>query len=222
MAETIKKSSRATQEFVPIKEVRDGILLLKDNSMRAILLTSSINFELKSGQEQQAIIIQFQNFLSSINFPIQISIQSRKLDIRPYIALLEQKLQQQTNDLMKIQTHQYIDYVKSLTETSNIMTKNFFIVIPYNAAIIKTSSGPTNPFSSFMGSKKENDAKAKTDDVMSFEENRSQLEQRIEVVSQGLSRCGVRVVKLGTDELIELFYKIFNPGDIDKPIHIEQ
>ena len=96
-------TSVAAQEFVPIKEVRDGVLVLKNGSMRAILLTSSLNFSLKSDDERNAIIMQFQDFLNSLDFAVEISIQSRRLDIRPYIALLEDRYKEQLNDLMKIQ-----------------------------------------------------------------------------------------------------------------------
>src|SRR5262245_46511120 len=106
-------ASKATQQFVPIKEIRDGIIVLKDNSLRALIMTSSLNFALKSQEEQTSIIYQFQNFLNSLNFPIQIFVESRKLDIRPYIALLEQREKEQTIDLMKVQTHEYIEFIKN-------------------------------------------------------------------------------------------------------------
>jgi len=205
-------SSQATQDFVPIREVRDGIIVLKDGSLRAVLLTSSLNFSLKSEDEQKALILQFQNFLNSLEFSVQISIQSRKLDIRPYIALLEERYAAQTGELLKIQTREYIEFIKNFTESSNIMTKNFFVVVPYNPAIINSQGGIGGFF------KKSGDAKSNA--VAQFEENRSQLEQRIGVVVQGLSRVGVRVAQLGTEEAIELFYKAFNPGELEKPIKL--
>ncbi len=205
--------AKPTQTFVPIKEIRDGIIVLKDGSLRSILLASSLNFALKSSDEQQSIIFQFQNFLNSLNFSIQIYTQSRRLDIRPYIALLEDKLRDQVGDLMKMQTREYIEFIKSFTESTNIMTKSFFIVIPYSAAAL---SGPSSIKSSIMGKKR-----AAESDKASFEETRSQLQQRVEVVQQGLVRCGIRIASLGTEELIELFYKTFNPGDVEKPIHVQ-
>lgn len=208
-------SSKATQEFVPIKEVRDGIAILKDDSMRGIVLASSLNFSLKSDDERNAIISQFQDFLNSLDFPVQISIQSRRLDIRPYIALLEDRYKEQTNDLMKIQTREYIEFIKKFTETTNIMTKSFFVVVPYDPAIINIKSG-INPGGFFKKTSTSEQLKSRQ---ISFEENRTQLEQRVSVVEQGLSRCGIRVIRLGTEEVIELFYKIFNPGDTEKPIH---
>ena len=208
-------SSKATQEFVPIKEVTDGILVLKDNALRAVLLASSINFSLKSDDERNAIIIQFQDFLNSLDFAVQISVQSRRLDIRPYIALLEEKYKEQVNDLMKIQTREYIEFIKKFTETTNIMTKSFFIVVSYDPAVINIKSG----IGAKLFKKKSDTEEAKLGKA-GFEENRTQLEQRIAVVEQGLVRCGIRVIKLGTEEVIELFYKIFNPGDTEKPIKL--
>ena len=134
-------NARATQEYVPIKEVRDGIIVLKDGSLRALVLTSSINFSLKSEDERQAIIYQFQDFLNSLDFSIQIFLQSRKLDIRPYIALMEQQEKKQSNELMKIQTKEYIEFIKSFTKNTNIMTKHFFIVIPYTPGPFQTKKG---------------------------------------------------------------------------------
>lgn len=207
-------SSKATQEFVPIQEVRDGVVILKDGSMRAVVLASSLNFSLKSDEERNAIIMQFQDFLNSLDFPIQISIESRRLDIRPYIALLEEQYKKQMNDLMKIQTREYIDFIKTFTDSTNIMTKSFFIIVSYDPAIldVKNVSLP------FM---KRPTTTAAEQKQASFEENRTQLEQRVSVVEQGLVRCGIRVIRLGTEEVIELFYKIFNPGEMEKPIKVQ-
>ncbi|MEK7186775.1 MAG: hypothetical protein AAB690_00410 [Patescibacteria group bacterium] len=206
-------STNATQEFVPIKEVRDGVILLKDGGMRAVLLCSSINFSLKSEDERNAILLQFQDFLNSLDFSIEIVIQSRKLDIRPYIALLEEQKKKQLNDLMKIQTEEYIGFVKNFTENTNIMTKNFFIVVAYEPAILgKASSSISGKFFSKTPKEKAADKEA------GFDENRTQLEERLSVVEQGLIRTGIRVARLGTEEVIELFYKAFNPGETEKPI----
>jgi type IV secretory pathway VirB4 component len=203
--------SNPSQDFVPINEIREGIMILKDGSMRAVVLATSINFALKSTEEQESVIYQFQNFLNSLDFTIQTYIQSRKLDIRPYVVLLEDRLRAQTNDLMKIQISEYIMFIKGLTEGSNIMTKSFFLVIPY-APVSNPSKSIVNVFK-----KKDefDEIKNKNDE---FDEIKNQIEQRISVVEQGLSRCGVKVARLGSEELVELFYRIFNPGDAEKPI----
>jgi type IV secretory pathway VirB4 component len=204
--------AKTTQEFVPIKEIRQGIVILKDDSLRGIVMASSLNFALKSADEQQSIIMQFQNFLNSLDFSIQIFIQSRKLDIRPYIALLENRQKEQVGDLLKIQTREYIEFIKNFTENSNIMTKTFFVVVAYSPASV-TAGG----VASVLG-KRKTQAETAEKKLAEFEEHRSQLEQRIGVVTQGLVRCGIRTVELGTEEIVELFYKIFNPGDTEKPI----
>jgi hypothetical protein len=207
------KKAAASQNFVPIKEIRNGIVVLKDGSMRAVLIASSVNLALKSTEEQEATILQFQNFLNSIDFSLQISVQSRELDIRPYITYLEKLLSEQTIDLIKIQTIEYMEFIKKFTEASNIMSKNFFVVVPYSPATIST---PSSSLSSLFGSKS-NGSNKKAD---RFEESVSQIEQRIRVVQQGLANCGIRVASLGTEELVELYYKIFNPGDLDAPSQI--
>lgn len=205
-------TGKATQDFVPIREVRDGILVLKDGSMRAILMTSSVNFALKSPDEQQSIIYQFQSFLNSLSFSVQICIQSRKLDIRPYVAILEEREKEQTNDLMKIQTKEYIEFIRTFTENANIMTKTFFVVVPYSPPTLNINNKKST-FSNPLGQRSKT-----TTEAQSFEEARTQLEQRLSVVSQGIIRSGVRAVPLGTEEIVEVFYKLFNPGSVEKPI----
>lgn len=209
-------ASKPTQEFVPIKEIRDGIVVLKDGSIRMILMVSSLNIALKSEEEQTALLYQFQNFLNSLDFSIQIFIQSRRLDIRPYIALLEERMHEQLDDLLKVQTKEYIEFIRNLTETTNIMTKNFFIVVPYTASMV---GGKGSSFNINFGGKRSAEEK-KLDSMEAFDENRTQLDQRASVVAQGMSRLGIRVVELGTEEAIELFYKLYNPGEAEKPISL--
>lgn len=210
------KASQTTQDFIPIQEVRDGVVILKNGAMRSIILASSLNFALKSSDEQASILMQFQNFLNSLDFSVQIFIQSKKLDIRPYIALLEDRYKEQTTELMKIQVQEYIGFIKAFVENTNIMTKSFFIVIPYDPPMM---TGKKNPLMSmFPGGKSA--ATKQQEGTKSFEEYRSQLEQRVAVVEQGLVRCGIRAAELGTEEIVELFYKLFNPGETDKPIQV--
>ncbi len=215
-----KVKAEATQAFVPIKEVRDGVVILKDGSLRALLMASSINLALKAADEQQAIIGQFQSFLNSLEFTVQFFIESRDLDIRPYIALLEDRYAQELDDLMKIQIREYIAFIKDFTERANIMSKNFFIVVPYDPALIARGGGISGTLGSLLPTSSSVSSAALTDEQ--FEQYRTQLEQRISVIEQGLVRTGVRIVKLGTEEVIELFYKLFNPGELEKPLQITQ
>lgn len=208
-------ANKATQSLVPIKEVRDGVIVLKDGSLRVILMTSSINFALKSQDEQNSIIFQFQQFLNSLNFSVQIYIQSRRLDIRPYLATLESREKEQVNDLMRIQTKEYIEFIRTFTERTNIMTKSFYLVVPYTPSSLGVQQKKVgNPFSS----KKDRKEKKESQKAEDFDEYRTQLEQRVAVVQQGIIRAGIRAVQLGTEESIEVFYRIFNPGDVEKPI----
>jgi len=176
-------------------------------------MASSINLSLKSQDEQASVLFQFQNFLNSLDFSIQLSVQSRKLDIRPYINLLEERYAAQNSELMRIQIREYIQFVRGFTDQASIMTKNFFIIVPYTPAFINPAK---SAFGLFGGGSKDTASDA------SFEENRSQLEQRMAAVENGISRTGVRVVRLGTEEVIELFYKIFNLGELERPIPLQK
>lgn len=207
-------STKSTQDFIPIKEIRDGLIILKDGSMRMVLMASSLNFALKSADEQSAIIMQYQDFLNSLDFPVQFFIESRKLEIGPYIGMLQDAEKEQTNELLKIQTREYMEFIKNFVKMSNTVAKSFYIVVPYNPGGISNQTGPLGGIlSSFGLGGKKSDAGKK--DVR-FEEARTQLQQRAGVVQGGLTRTGVRVVPLDTEELIELYYKLFNPGGLEK------
>ena len=208
-------NAKATQEFVPIKEVRDGIIMLKNGDLRAIVLANSVNLSLKSIDEQKATIFQFQSFLNTLDFAIQISVQSRKLDIRPYLLLLEDRIKVQNEPLLKLQTKEYIEFIRNFTESVSIMTKSFFIVVPYTHTVLKSDSGILKKF--FTRKNKEEARIAKQED---FEEKRSQLEERVNVIQQGLGRCGIKSAQLGTEEIVEVFYKVFNPGEVEGKIKI--
>lgn len=209
-------NAKATQEFIPIKEVRDGVIVLKDGDLRAIVLANSINLSLKSSDEQKATILQFQNFLNTLDFSVQISVQSRRLDIRPYLLLLENRMKVQNEPLLKLQTKEYIDFIRNFTESVAIMTKNFFIVVPYTHTVLKSDSGILSRLFS-----RKNTEEARTAKQVDFEEKRSQLEERVSVVQQGLSRCGINSAQLGTEEVVEVFYKVFNPGELEGKIKLE-
>lgn len=203
-------ASNKSQDFLPISEIRDGVVILKDGSMRMVLIASSINFALKSPDEQMAIIVQYQNFLNSLDFDMQIFVQSRKLDIRPYLMTLEARLKEENNDLIKTQIREYIEFIRNFTDATNIMTKAFFIVVPYSPPVFNKKEG-------IFGSIFHKKSKAAEELANDFNESKSQLEQRASVVEEGLSRIGVRIVALGTEELVELYFKIFNPGENDTP-----
>lgn len=209
-----KYTGPTTQDFIPLKEIRDGIIVLRDGSLRAILLASAVNIALKSADEQQAIVMQFQGFLNSLEFPIQISIQSRRHDIKPYLLTLERRIEQQTEELLRLQTREYIEFIKWFTDSVNIMSKKFYVVVPY------TGSSLTSNNTSILDSifPKKSSSTSFRDSTQKFEEQRSQLEQRIAIVKGGLSRFGVRSEQLNTEQAIEVFYNMFNPGETHRNI----
>ena len=204
-------NATSAQNFVPIKEIRDGVIILKDGSLRMVLLASSINLALKSSDEQQAIIMQFQNFLNSLDFSTQIVIQSRRYDVRPYLATLEEMMAKQTEPLLKVQTKEYMEFIREFSDTNAIMKKQFFLCVPYGGSAIVSQSGILKKF--LPGKDVPKTTPGISDKEADFEESRSQLEQRIGVIEQGLARCGIRTARLGTEEVVEVFYKWFNPGE---------
>lgn len=205
-----------SQEFIPIEEIRDGIVVLKNGELRIVLMVSTMNFDLKSDDEQAAVLYQYQNFLNSLDFSIQIHIQSRKFNIKPYLATLEERYKEQTNELLRIQTREYIEFVRNLTTVNNIMSKMFFVVVPYSAVSIAPKKGG---FISKLTGGNKNKTEA---DYAKFEEYRSQLEQRRDVVMSGLNGIGLKTEQLDTESLVELYYKIFNPGEESAPAVPEQ
>ncbi len=195
----------STQNFVPIRDIKQNVVILKDGRMCSILLASSINFALKSLDEQRAILGQFQTFLNTLDFSIQFYIQSRRLDIEPYLNQLRAREDKQDNDLMKIQLREYMSFIKTFVTEVDVMSKNFFIVVPYSTASMDLGKG----LSALFGTKKNNPI-----EETKFEEHRLQLEQRTSLVEQGLNRIGVRTITLEDEALVELYYHIFNPADI--------
>lgn len=194
-----------TQEFVPVEDIRDGIVILKNGQLCGILLASSINFALKSSSEQEAILSQFQSFLNTLDFSIQIYVQSRRLDIKPYLEQLQAREADQYNDLMRVQLREYMEFIRTFTSEVEIMTKSFFVVIPYTPLNMNVRSNIQNMFSK--GGGKQTLSRER------FDEYRAQIEQRISVVEQGLNRIGVKTIALTTEELVELFYHVFNPEE---------
>lgn len=197
-----------TQSFVPLRDIKDGVVILKNGQMNMVVLASSINFALKSVDEQEAILRQFQSFLNTIDFSIQFYIQSRRLNIEPYLKVLSEREEKQDNDLMRIQLREYMQFVRTFTTEVDVMTKNFFIVVPYTPVSANIQSNLGN-FKELLGGQKN----VYFDDK-NFAEHRLQLEQRVALVEQGLSAVGVRTIVLKDEELVELYYHIFNPGDV--------
>jgi hypothetical protein len=202
----------ATQQFLEIQDIREGVLILKNNSVRGILMVSSVNFALKSDEEQTAIIYAFQSFLNSLDFFCQIVVQSRNINITPYLDSLKDLEERQTNDLLKKQTSSYREFIKNMVVGDTVMTKSFYVVVPYGlveALGLKTASQKFNIFSS---------PAQQAGQTMKDEELqrcKSQLWQRMEYLAMGLKRCGLEAVPLTTPELIELFWSIHHPDQAE-------
>ena len=201
--------SQATQSFVPVREVRNGVIILKDDGYRGVLMCSSLNFSLKSEDEQRAITGGFQSFLNTLDFSVQIVVHSRKMDIRPYLALLEERATKQQSDLMRIQVREYMQFIQGFMENTEVMTKLFYVVVPYTPALA-SSVAHSLPF----GTKKNS--------ADTFEEDRVQLQQRMSLVEAGLEASGIRALALGTEEVIELLYRSFNISETESPIRLTQ
>jgi len=198
----------STQLYLKVAEIRDDTAILKNGGLRAILKTSSVNLNLKSEEEQNAVIYSYQNFLNSLEFPIQIVIRSKKLDLEHYIEKLKKIGVKQTNPLLQKQTFEYIEYVSRLVEYANIMEKQFYVVIPQDPlgeekrGIIKSFLESIFPA--------DNATKIK-DRHTHFDELKKRLTQRVNTVRSGLEGCGLHVDLLNTQDLIEIFYETYNP-----------
>lgn len=201
-----KKNAPSTLEYVDVQEIHDGIVTLRDGSFRAILAVSSLNFDLKSSDEQDAIIYRYQQFLNSLDFPVQTTIHSRRINIAPYLEMLKIRESEQTDELMRMQIYEYRNFIKNLTEVQNIMTKSFFIVVPF-FPVEKTKKGIFSEF--FQMLNQDLVIKHKLEELETY---KSQLLQRVDHVVAGLSGMGLRLALLSTEETVELLYNSYNPS----------
>lgn len=199
-------SGASAQKYVDVEEIKDGVIVLKNGSLRAILLVSSINFDLKSTEEQDGIIGQYQNFLNSLDFPVQIMISSRRFNVEPYLDFLKGKETHQENDLLRFQISEYRNFIKNLTEVSNIMSKSFYLVIPFSP-VESDESGFFGKISTMFSP-----GRVVADKREAFETYKNQLWQRVDYISEALSGIGVKMAPLNTEETIELLYDTYNPS----------
>jgi len=192
----------STQQFLAVDQIREGVAVLRNKSLRGVIMVSSLNFALKSEEEQNAIIYQFQSFLNSLDFFLQIIVQSRRLNISGYLDKLKDLERKQENELLKTQTAEYRRFVQDLIAGGSIMSKNFFVVVPFTLVEIpgvKAAKGILKKQPTITLSEEQ------------FQRAKSQLWQRMEFVSLGLRRCGLQSVPLNTSELIELFWSLYHP-----------
>ncbi|MEK7627433.1 MAG: hypothetical protein AAB397_02520 [Patescibacteria group bacterium] len=203
--------AQSSQSFIPIKTIQNDTVILKDGSLRAVLTASSLNFALMSEDEQNAIIYRYQEFINSLDSSIQIVIQSRKLNIKEYLRLLDSKKAEQPNELLTTQLKEYADFIKTLTETTNIMVKNFYIIVSFYKLESLKKGGAIKKIKDIFWSKTTKQEKNET-----FLQEKDQLWRRVEFVQQVLRGAGIRVTPLKTTELIELYYSLYNPDLAEK------
>lgn len=196
----------STQQFLEIDQIKEGAIVLKNKAMRGVIMVSSLNFALKSEEEQNAIIYQFQSFLNSLDFSLEIVVQSRRLNITGYLDKLKELGKGQENELLKIQTVEYQKFIKDLIAGGAIMAKNFFVVVPFTLIEIpgiKTAKG-------LLGKEP-----IRVLGEEQFQRCKTQLWQRMEFVALGLRRCGLQCIPLNTPELIELFWSLYHPEEAE-------
>ncbi|KKU86647.1 MAG: hypothetical protein A2667_02465 [Candidatus Wildermuthbacteria bacterium RIFCSPHIGHO2_01_FULL_47_27] len=194
----------ATQEFLEVDQIREGIIVLKNKTLRGVLMVSSTNFALKSANEQNAIVYQFQSFLNSLDFSAQIVIQSRRLNITGYLDQIKALEKQHAGELMKTQIKSYYDFIKQFIEAGHIMTKEFFVVIPYS---------PTELYGVAAAKKALKTVVSLTEE--DFQRCKVQLWQRMEFAVLGLKRMGLQAIPLNTLELTELFWRLHHPSQAE-------
>lgn len=207
---TKTNTTTTTQSFVPLKDVQNGVITRDDGVLCAVLLVSSVNFNLKSEDERQAILYQFQSILNSLEVGVQILVQSRRLNIKPYLQYLEDVYEKQNIELLRLQTREYINFITEFTERNEIMTKQFFVVVSYSPV----ATGGLASGLPFFGKK---DKKQSSSEQRATEEHVTQLLQRVSFIQNNIRALGLRAVQLGTEEVTELLYKTFNPGDTQTP-----
>ncbi len=198
----------STQRYLQFAGVRDDTLILKNGGLRAVMEVSSINFNLKSEAEQNAIIGSYQQFLNALDFPVQILVRSRKLDIDTYLESLRRQMKTLQNQLLKSQMAEYIEYIRKLVEFTDIMEKHFFIVIPTNPPRAEKKT----LFAKFLAYIKPDDSVV---EILrrrkEFKDLKKTLDDRVEVVKTAMGNCGLGIQQLNTEQLIELFYQVYNP-----------
>lgn len=208
----MQKDQAPTQQFVAIKEIKNGVVYLKNGGFRKILIVSGVNFDLKSGDEQNIILQGFQQFLNTIDYSVQFFIHSRKVNIDGYLKKIASRKEKETNDLLQIQIQEYIEFIKMFIKENSIISKAFFVIVPYDSLPI--NQGTFGSALSFFSGKNSADA-ARANEALE-KEHIEQLERRVDQVVEGLSQVGLRVVELNDDELVELYYNLYNPQLVEK------
>lgn len=206
-----KPNPNSTQNTLEIAAIRDGVVIMADGSFRSVIMAKSINFDLMSTQEQEAVEYAYQSFLNSLYFDIQITVRSRKIDMRPYLERLGKIRTETSNMLLAMLMEDYIYFIDDLVEQTNIMSKEFYVVVPYLPVI--SAGGAVDAGKSLLGGiigKDKKQGTIKIDEV-ALEKAKTELTNRVQAVVSGLIQMGVQSIPLDTQELIELYYNAYNP-----------
>jgi hypothetical protein len=203
----------STQNFLQIAEIRDGIVIMNDGTYRSVVMAKSINFDLMSQQEQEAVEYSYQSFLNSLYFPIQIFLRSQKVDLKPYIEKLDKIRSEHDNMLLALLMEDYIAYIDALAQQTNIMDKKFYIVVPYasGSEAEKALTDGNKSFITGLSALLSNKEQHVTINEQALEKAKEELRNRVQAVLGGLQQTGVKALPLDTQELIELYYDFYNP-----------
>ena len=203
------KPGPPTQRYLDIAEIREGTVVLKDGTLRAVIMVASINFALKSQEEQQATVQAYMQFLNGLDYPIQVVIQSRKMNVEAYMDALKKREAEIDNDLLKAQIRDYKSFVNELVDLGEIMQKRFYVVVPYDPVTDKKRNFWSKLSDAIMPATivKLNEKKFKT--------RRHDLMQRVSIIQGGLMSMGLKSQALDTQSLIELYYVVYNPDIYD-------
>ncbi len=202
----------STQNTLQIAEIRDGLVIMNDGTFRSIVMAKSINFDLMSQSEQESVEYAYQGFLNSLHFPVQIFIRSQKVDLQPYIEKLDKVRTEHDNMLLALLMEDYIGYIDILSQSTNIMDKKFYIVIPFAVSpeaerSLTSSKSFVTGFAGLFDTKEKHVVITEKD----LEKAKTELRNRVQAVMGGLQQCGVKSLPLDTEELIELYYDTYNP-----------
>ena len=207
-----KTNPNSTQNMLQLAEVRDGIVIMNDGSFRSVVMVKSINFDLMSPQEQEAVEYSYQGFLNSLYFPIQIFIRSQRVDLQPYITKLEKIRNEHDNMLLAVLMDDYINYIDQLSQQTNIMDKRFYIVIPFFPSTeVQKALTQSKTFIDGLKGLFANKEQHVTINEADLEKAKTELRNRVQAVLAGLMQCGIQGLPLDTQELIELYYDTYNP-----------
>jgi len=207
-----KSNPNSTQNILEIAEIRDGLVIMNDGSFRSVIMVKSINFDLMSTQEQEAVEFAYQGFLNSLYFPIQICIRTQRVDMTPYIEKLDKIRTEHDNMLLAILMDDYISYIEDLSQQTNIMNKTFYIVIPFYNTLNETKSMAQNKnFITGVTKMFNNKDQRIVINEGQLEAAKTELRNRVQSVMGGLSQSGIQGLPLDTQELIELYYDTYNP-----------